>query len=206
MGRTKARAFEQPNDYTCGPAALKTALLVLGKNYSLKRLIELCKSTKKDGTTVKKMVRAANSLGISVMCVQNTTLRHMQSALKNNPRQPRSIIVEYLQDKNDLESGHWSTVASYSAKNGKIILFDPSDGVRRSYKWNNFIENHWFDYQRIKGKASGKPMKKWSYRLMLVLTRERDHLPKFKTKNAKVYAKSSAVKSFLPFGIQTIAS
>ena len=188
MGRSKAKTYLQPDDNTCGPASLKTALEILGIRKSLGELIKLCRTTR-NGTSPAKLIRAANRLGISVLAVEKTTLTHLQNALKYKSLKPRAVIVDYLYDlKADLspheESGHYAAVASYSASNRRIILFDSSTGTKKSYDWKDFM-NRWCDFEFKK--HGDKLIKSWNNRLMFVLAKDPKHLPKFKISTAKLF-------------------
>lgn len=188
MGRSKAKSHLQPDDRSCGPASLKTALEILGVRKSLGDLIKLCK-TNRNGTSPAKLIRAANHLGISVMAVEETTLTHLQNTLKYKSLKPRAVIVDYLYDlKADFspheESGHYAAVASYSASNRRIILFDSSTGTKKSYDWKDFM-NRWCDFEFKK--HGNKLIRSWNNRLMFVLARDPKHLPKFKISTAKLF-------------------
>ena len=97
MGRSHITPIKQPDDTTCGPAALKLALTILGKRRSLSTLIELCKTTR-NGTSTKNMITAVNKLGFPALVVEYATLHHLQSALKYTPNAPRAVLVSYLYD------------------------------------------------------------------------------------------------------------
>jgi len=188
MGRSKAKTYLQPDNRTCGPASLKTALEILGTRKSLGELVKLCK-TNRNGTTPARLIKAANRLGISVLAVEWTTLTHLQSALKHPPTKPRAVIVDYLYDlKADFspheESGHYAAVASYSASDRRIILFDSSTGRKKSYDWKDFLDR-WYDFESKKRQT--KFVKSWNNRLMLVLARNPKFLPKFKISTAKLF-------------------
>lgn len=186
MGRTKAKTYSQPDDSTCGPASLKTALEILGQpRLSLTALTKLCK-TSKNGTSVSNLINAANQLGLTVLAVQWATLRHLQASLKHNPNAPRAVIVDYLYDLTPEnqpveESGHYAAVASFSARNSRLILFDSASGGKKSYSWKEFLDRWYdYDYRRIKtSKKSYRRSKKWHNRLMLVLVKNPKFLPKF---------------------------
>ncbi len=188
MGRSKAKTHLQPDDRTCGPTSLKTALEILGMRKSLGDLIKLCK-TNRNGTSPAKLIRAANSLGVSVLAVEWTTLTHLQNALKHQSLKPRAVIVDYLYDlKADFspheESGHYAAVASYSASNRRIVLFDSSTGTKKSYDWKDFL-CRWCDFEFKR--RSGKLIKSWNNRLMFVLAKDPKHLPQFKISTAKLF-------------------
>jgi ABC-type bacteriocin/lantibiotic exporter with double-glycine peptidase domain len=196
MGRKHVTPVVQPDDSSCGPASIKHALEILGKRRSLESLKKLCK-TSRNGTTVKNMITALNKLGLSVMSVENASLRHLTGALKYSPNQHRAVIVNYLYHCDDTddkwrESGHWATVSFYSAREGKIVLFDSYTGRKKSYSWKNFI-NYWKDYdlkrkRTSKRKATYTVVKKWKHRLMLVVAKDRDGLPDFTIGTSKIYS------------------
>lgn len=188
MGRSKAKTYLQPDDNTCGPASLKTALEILGIKKPLGELIRLCRTTR-NGTSPIKLIRAANRLGVSVLAVQQSTLTHLQNTLKHKPLKPRAVIVDYLYDlKADFspheESGHYAAVASYSASNRRIVLFDSATGTKKSYDWKDFLDR-WCDFEFKRRKS--KLIKSWNNRLMLVLAKDPKHLPKFKISTAKLF-------------------
>lgn len=196
MGRSRIRPIQQPDDTTCGPSALKTALKVVGVRKSLSSLIELC-NTNSNGTSTKNMVRAVKRLGLSCLVMENTTLRHLMSALKYSPNGPRATIVSYLYDLNDRdepqpESGHWATVSAYLSSKSRIVLLDSSTGSRKSYDWEDFRERWWdYDLTRKKlKKPNGKKyklVKNWQTQLMMVIARDPEDLPDFSVTSAKVY-------------------
>ena len=193
MGRNKAKSHLQPNDTTCGPTALKIAFEVLGQRQSLKRLIDLCKPTR-NGTYYGRVITAANKLGLSVLAIEWATLRHIQSALKYKAGQPRAVIVNYLYDlkdngQPDEDSGHFATVSSYSSSRGRIVLFDPATGKKKSYPWLEFLKRWYeFDFKRRRhGHRSFRLVKKWSTQVMLILAKDPKHLPKFKISTAKLF-------------------
>lgn len=195
MGRSHVKPIQQPNDTTCGPVSLKHALSVLGMRASITRLIRLCKAGR-NGTSTKHMITAANKLGLSVLVVEYATLHHLQSALKYRPKELRATLVSYLYDLDEQaqphpESGHWAMVSSYLASKSRIVLLDSSIGKRKSYSWSEFRER-WYDYdlKRRKLKKRGRKfrlVRRWQSQLMLVIARDPESLPYFRTETARVY-------------------
>jgi len=195
MGRTHIKPIQQPDDITCGPTSLKHALEVVGKRVSMKRLISLCK-TGRNGTSTKHMIEAANKLGLSVLVMEYATLHHLQSALKYRPKEQRAVIVSYLYDLDDKyrpqeESGHWAMVASYLASKYRVVLLDSATGKRKSYDWADFRSRWWdFDYKRKRVKKNSKKfrlIRKWQPQLMMVVARDPESLPYFRTETARVF-------------------
>lgn len=195
MGRSHVKPIQQPDDTTCGPAALKHALAIFGHRKSLASLMELC-DTNRNGTSTKNMILAANKLGFSVLVVQYATLSHLQSALKYNPNQVRAVLVSYLYDLDEKdrphpESGHWAVVSSYRPSTSRIVLLDSASAKKKSYDWADFRER-WmdFDLKRKRVGAGGnhfKLVRRWQQQLLLVLAKNPDDLPKFRIPTQKIF-------------------
>lgn len=195
MGRSHVEPIQQPNDVTCGPAAIKHALTALGMRKSLSLIINLCKTTR-NGTSTTNLIRALNKLGLHVLAVEYATLHHLQSALRYQAYDVRAILVSYLYDLNDKyepqpESGHWAMVSSYLSSKSRIVLLDSATGRKKSYDWSDF-RSRWIDYdykrQRI-GKTGKhyKLVRSWQTQLMLVVAKDKTSLPKFRIKTAQHY-------------------
>jgi len=195
MGRTHVKPIQQPDDTTCGPAALQLSLRVLGIRKSLKALIKLCK-TNRNGTSTKHMIEAINKLKLSCLVMEYATLHHLQSALKYRAHEARATLVSYLYDLDEKdephpESGHWATVASYLSSKSRIVLLDSSSGKRKSYDWSDFRER-WYDYdfkrRKVKrGRKKFRLIHKWQPQLMLVIARDPESLPYFRIATARVF-------------------
>lgn len=190
MGRTKVTPIQQPDDTTCGPAAVKLALHILGKKKSLVSLMRLCK-TNRNGTSTQNMITALNKLGYSVLIVQYATLHHLQSALKYRLNQERAILVSYLYDLDDdleplPESGHWAVVSGYLASKSRIVILDSVNAKKKSYAWNDF-RKRWIDFDLKRRKTSDgfKLVRKWQPQLLMVVARDEKHLPKFRIATAQ---------------------
>lgn len=168
---------------------------MLGMRVSMDRLIKLCK-TGRNGTSTKHLIMAANKLGLSVLVVEYATLHHLQSALKYRSKEPRAVLVSYLYDLDDQyepqpESGHWAMVASYLSSTSRIVILDSATGKRKSYAWNEFRQRWWdYDYKRKrvkKNESKFRLVRKWQPQLMLVVARDPESLPYFRTDTARVF-------------------
>lgn len=195
MGRSKIIPIPQPNEETCGPAALKIALSILGKRKSLAALVALCK-TNRNGTSAKNMISAVNKLGFPIQVVEYADLRHLQSSLKYPANKPRAVLVSYLyeddeKDQPHPDSGHWATVAAFSASKNTIVLFDSYTSQKKSYKWADFRARWWdYDLKRKNLERAEKQFKlvrRWQSQLLLIIARDTGHLPKFKISTAKTF-------------------
>lgn len=195
MGRSHVKPIQQPDDTTCGPAALKHALAIFGKRKSMESLMDLCK-TNRNGTSTKNMITAANKLGFSVLVVQYATLSHLQSALKYNPNQLRAVLVSYLYDLDEKkrphpDSGHWAVVSSYLPSKSRIVLLDSASARKKSYAWNDF-RTRWMDFDFKRRKISGrgnhfKLVHRWQQQLLLVMAKSPSDLPKFAIETSRVF-------------------
>lgn len=195
MGRSHVAPIQQPTDNTCGPAALKLALEVLGKHKSLESLIELCK-TGRNGTSTPNLIKAINKLGFSVLVVEYATLRHLQSALRYKLNQPRAVMVTYLydldtKDRPHPESGHWATVSAYLSSKSRIVLLDSSSGQKKSYDWTDF-RSRWMDFdlkrRNLREMGTFKLVRSWQQQLMLIIAKDDESLPKFKISTTKLFS------------------
>jgi len=195
MGRSHVSPIQQPDNTTCGPAALKLAFEIFGKHKSLENLTELCK-TNKNGTSTKNMITAINKLGYCVEVVQYATLHHLQSALRYPPNNMRAVLVSYLYDLDEKDrphpdSGHWAVVSSYSASKSRIVLLDSSTGKKKSYDWSDF-RSRWMDYdlERRKIKKRGRKfrlIRRWQQQLLLVIAKTEGNLPWFRIESSQVF-------------------
>lgn len=194
MGRKHIAPILQPDGLTCGPSALKIALAILGKRKSLNSLIELCK-TNRNGTSTRNLISAVNKIGLSALTLEYATLHHLQSALRYSPNKIRAVMVSYLYDLDDNdrphpESGHWAVVASYLSSKSRIVLLDSATGQKKSYGWSEFRER-WIDYdlkrQKVGKRGRFKLVKNWQRQAMIVIAKDKNHLPKFKIETSKLF-------------------
>lgn len=195
MGRTHVLPVLQQTEVSCGPASIKHALGVFGIRKSLTYLGALCETTR-NGTSTNRMIRALTKMNFAVLAVENATLRHLSSALKYSPNGPRAVIVDYLyeNDQKDInwkDSGHWATVSSFSASNGRLIIFDSYTGKKKSYIWKEFLKM-WkdFDHKRkylSKNSKKFTVVRKWQHRLMLIIAKDIQSLPSFTIQTKALY-------------------
>lgn len=201
MGRSHIKPIQQPDDTTCGPAALKHALAMFGRRKSLDSLMQLC-STNRNGTSTKSMIHAANKLGYAVLVVEYATLHHLQSALKYQPNQVRAVLVSYLYDLDDKdrphpESGHWAAVSSYRPSQSRIVLLDSASAKKKSYEWSDF-RSRWMDFDLKRRRVSAhskhfKLVRRWQQQLMVVMARRPEDLPDFKIPTSRVFTPGDTV-------------
>jgi len=194
MSRYRIIPIKQPDEDSCGPAALKMALSILGKRMSFSRLKDLCE-TNTNGTNTKKMIRAIKKLNLPALVVEKTTLNHLLSALRTSPLQKRAVLVSYLygidQDDNpEPWTGHWAVVSSFKPSTSRIVLLDSYTGGKTSYAWGEF-RRRWID-ENLKRRKTGKRKNKFRFvhksekQLMIVLSNDAAHLPRFGMQSARL--------------------
>jgi ABC-type bacteriocin/lantibiotic exporter with double-glycine peptidase domain len=199
MSRYQTTSIKQPNEDSCGPAALKMALSILGKRMSVNRCIDLCE-TNTNGTTTRKMIRAIKKLNLPALVVEKTTLNHLLSALKTRPSQKRAVMVSYLYGIDEYDNpkpwtGHWAVVSSFKPSTSRIVLLDSYTGGKTSYTWAEF-RRRWID-ENLKRKKLGKRKNKFCFvhkpekQLMIVMSTDVTHLPKFGMSTAKLICNRS---------------
>ena len=196
MGRSRLKPIRQPNDYTCGPAALKHALAILGVKRSLTFLAKICQTNGHNGTSTKNLVKAIKKLGLSVLVHERTTLAHVRGALRYTPGNPRAVMVSYLYYKDadgipHPESGHWATVASYKPSVARIVLLDSYAGTRTSYRWQEF-RSRWIDYDLKRrtvsnGGNSFRLIRHWQRQLMVVIAEDSRNLPHYRNTRTRLF-------------------
>ncbi len=159
MGRSKIKPIKQPNDVTCGPAALQLVCRILNIRRTMHGLISLCK-TSRNGTSNDSMIRAIRSLGLICSIKKRASLTHIKCALYQTQKHKRAILTNYLYDINDegrpeADSGHWAVISTYSPSKGKITVLDSYSGKRKSYSWKDF-RKRWIDVEYKRKKVVGK--------------------------------------------------
>lgn len=190
MGRSHIKPIAQPDETSCGPAALKHALSVFNSPKSLQVLTKITK-TNRNGTTTKNMLKAITTLGYSVLLVEYATLKHVQSALKYKANQPRAVLVSYLYSEGP-DSGHWAMVSSFLSSKRRIVLLDSYSGKKKSYDWPDF-RLRWKDYDLKRRKANENDerlftlVRRWQPQLLMIIARKADDLPKFKITSSKLF-------------------
>lgn len=198
MGRSKLSPISQPNDFTCGPASLKIASKILNRRISLKSASLLCR-TDHCGTSTDDLIRAARSLGFYVLHLEGANLKHLQACLRSTNTKPKAAIVSYLYDDRipdspNENSSHFAVVASYLSRSGRIQLFDSYTGKKTSSSWLKFIKL-WYETglkrrKIAKGSLRYRMIKVKTKRMLIVLARKQEFLPKFTSSVVKLYSPS----------------
>ena len=122
----------QQEDYSCGPACLRMIFNHLGKEYSEEKMIALCKTMPKTGTSHEKIIEVLKNEEIAFFTKTNSSIKQLISLIdKSFP-----VIVNYYDDESN--EGHYSIVSGYDKKEKKIIMADPYKGNDYEVEWSKF--------------------------------------------------------------------
>jgi hypothetical protein len=108
--------YPQPNNWTCGPFALKHALIMLGKFVDEKEAGHIAKTHWWSGTDELKLARAARAYDCKMSFVRETNPLHARRELLYTLKKgcPALLCVDTW--------GHWITVVG--AEKGRFIYMD----------------------------------------------------------------------------------
>ena len=111
--------YPQPNEWTCGPFALKHALLALGRMVDAKQLASTARTHWWSGTDEIQLARAAREFECDLVLER-----------RSDPEQARKLLVHYLREQTPVllcvdEWTHWITVVR--AEDRRFVVVDSND-------------------------------------------------------------------------------
>ncbi|HEY5928093.1 MAG TPA: hypothetical protein VIV11_40680, partial [Kofleriaceae bacterium] len=111
--------YPQPNEWTCGPFALKHALLALGRMVDVKQLASTARTHWWSGTDEIQLARAAREFECDLVLER-----------RRDPEQARKLLVTYLREQTPVllcvdEWTHWITVLR--AEGPRFVIVDSND-------------------------------------------------------------------------------
>jgi hypothetical protein len=111
--------YPQPNDWTCGPFALKHALAAIGKMVDAREIKEIARSHWWAGTNEIQLARAARTF--------ETDLKLDR---RRDAEQARKVLIKYLREQVPVllcvdEWTHWITVVRYEDR--RFVIIDSED-------------------------------------------------------------------------------
>lgn len=130
--------YPQPNEWTCGPVALKHALLALGRTVDVVRLRDTAKTHWWSGTNEVQMTRAARAVGCDLVLHRRT-----------DPESARKMLVSHLRARTPVllcveEWSHWVTV--FRVEDGRFVVADSTDDPPLSLRtWSQMWR--WWRYR-----------------------------------------------------------
>lgn len=129
----------------CGPYSLKVVLDYYGFKISEKKLVKLCGTTRKKGTSEKQLKKAVENFGFKVKIQDNSSFKDIEKWLKKGV----PVIVDWFTrgrndyDDFDVAGGHYSVCIGLDDK--YIYVSDPEIGRVRKMERKDFL-SVWFDY------------------------------------------------------------
>lgn len=123
----------------CGPASLASLFRYYGIRKSEAVVAKVCRASRRDGTSFKKMKRCVRTFGFEPVISKNTSWNKLMRTVSSGT----PVIVNWYSDYIPPEEGHYSVAFRVTPKT--ISLMDPElGGVRRLPK-RVFLEK-WYDY------------------------------------------------------------
>lgn len=153
--------YPQPNEWTCGPFALKHALLALGRMVDVKQLASTARTHWWSGTDEIQLARAAREFECDLVLER-----------RRDPEQARKLLVHYLREQTPVllcvdEWTHWITVLR--AEDRRFVIVDSNDDPLLSLRtWPQL--RSWWKYHDVDYSKTEPPV---LYDLMAVTPRFR---------------------------------
>lgn len=136
--------YPQPNEYTCGPFALKHALLALGRMVDVNQISTQARTHWWSGTNEIQLARAARAFECDLVLER-----------RSDPEAARKILVKHLREQTPVllcveEWSHWITVLR--AEDRRFVVVDSMDepllSVRTWPQLRNWWRYHDTDYAK----------------------------------------------------------
>ena len=157
--QTASGFHRQPNDYTCGPFALKHALLALGQTVDVTHLQTTAKSHRLSGTDEIQLARAARAVECDLVLERRT-----------EAEEARKILTKHLKEQTPVllcvdDWSHW--VAVIRAEAHRFVVVDSMDEPLLSVRTWPQLRKWWRYLDTEYSKTSPQPL----FDLMAVVPR-----------------------------------
>jgi len=160
-GLTGPGFYPQPNEWTCGPFALKHALLALGRMVDVSQIASTARTHWWSGTDEIQLARAAREFDCDLVLER-----------RSDDEQARKLLIKYLREQTPVllcvdEWTHWITVVR--AEDRRFVVVDSnSDPLLSLRTWPQL--RSWWRYHDVDYSATDPPI---LYDLMAVAPRFR---------------------------------
>lgn len=194
----KVTIYQQINDYTCGPAALLTAISHfqdIPSTLTEQSLLDALATSREEGTPNDKMVEVARKLGYTVETGTGGTIEHLKKQLDKG--QP--CIITY---NDSLKSFHFSVVVDIDDE--YLTLADPWFKKNLKYELTNF-QKRWVDSQGTKGWWMSLSPKKFKDKLEAAYIVAEEPLPLASYIHTNIKFETGIAVTF-PFARNTVSS
>lgn len=153
--------YPQPNEWTCGPFALKHALLALGRMVDVTQIAQTARTHWWSGTNEIQLARAAREFECDLVLER-----------RRDEEQARKLLVKYLREQTPVllcveEWTHWITVLR--AEDRRFVIVDSNDDPLLSVLTWPQLRN-WWRYHDVEYAKDDPPV---LYDLMAVTPRFR---------------------------------
>jgi ABC-type bacteriocin/lantibiotic exporter with double-glycine peptidase domain len=150
---TRVPFRRQPNDWTCGPAALSMAFAAFGIRVGGERLRRELGTNAKTGTARKAMAACARRHGLNAAASHGRTLRDVDADLRDGG------VVIALYTEPDGDEAHYAVVRAVARD--RVRLIDPWNGPRFSLSRPEFLRRwHGTDRRWPRWALTVRPEKK----------------------------------------------
>jgi hypothetical protein len=127
--------YPQPNEWTCGPFALKHALLALGRMVDVNQISSTARTHWWSGTNEIQLARAARAFECDLVLERRA-----------DSEQARKVLVKYLREQTPVllcvdEWSHWITVVR--AEDRRFVVVDSTDDPLLSVRTWPQLRNWW---------------------------------------------------------------
>lgn len=116
---------KQETAFTCGPASLRNALLSMGFSHSERKIRNLTRTDRKNGTNERRLMRAVKGLGFNYKELYNKSESAFKQRVVYNLKHNNKLII--LTNHED----HWISVTDYCNKYLEVI--DPEEKRVKKY-------------------------------------------------------------------------
>lgn len=120
----------QQRSYSCGPAAVRAVLYILGHNVQEATVRKVAKTTK-DGTDQKGLIKAIEHYGHRAFEKENTAIKEAWHWLRSSLGRGKPVIL--CVDQYD----HW--VAAVGSIGAEVLIFDPLKNHGRRKKYSGLL-------------------------------------------------------------------
>ncbi|MCX5745502.1 MAG: hypothetical protein NT062_23745 [Proteobacteria bacterium] len=136
--------YPQPNEWTCGPFALKHALLALGRMVEVEALASTARTHWWSGTDEIQLARAARAVECDLVLDRRSDEEQARKSLVKHLREGTPVLLCVEQ------WSHWVTVVR--AEGARFVVVDSTDDPLLSVKTWPQLRNWWryldYDYSK----------------------------------------------------------
>jgi predicted double-glycine peptidase len=147
---------EQPDDYSCGAAALMSICWHFGVGpRDLKEFKSKLHTDTEEGTHFKDMVRYARTLGLEATAQPDMTCEQLEKFIAEGKpvicsMQAHADHPKDYDDPKNNDNGHYAVAIGFDKEN--FYFMDPSVGRHRAFLPKKEFAKRWHDYQGTKQK------------------------------------------------------